>query len=162
MRLAALAAAVLVLAPAAAASLPRYGTLVPGSSLGGIRIGETERQVRAALGSGFGLCASCPRTTWYYTVKPFDQHGLGVEFTRGRVSAVYTLDEPTGWKGPKGIMLGDVEATVTTNAGPLLVVTCPLYAAWVFDGRHARTVYYIFDGNLWGFGLMQPHADPCR
>ena len=38
------------LAVPAAAGLPRAGTLVPGRSLGGIRLGETQHAVRAALG----------------------------------------------------------------------------------------------------------------
>jgi hypothetical protein len=25
-----------------------------------------------------------------------------------------------------------------------------------------RTVYYLLNGLLWGFGLMRANADPCR
>jgi outer membrane protein assembly factor BamE (lipoprotein component of BamABCDE complex) len=58
-------AAVLVLCAAApaAAKLPARGALVPDRSLGGIRLGETQAQVRAALGSSFGVCRGCARTT---------------------------------------------------------------------------------------------------
>jgi len=156
MRLAAVAAA------AALAGLPQTGKLVPGTSLAGIRIGQIPAQVRRTLGTSYGLCLHCRITTWYYNVKPFDQHGLGVEFTRGRVSAVYTLDEPTGWLGPHNLALGEAEGQVTTSAGPLVILNCSGYDAWVADGKHARTVYYLLNGTLWGFGLVRPHANPCR
>jgi|GEM_PF-1155335 len=162
MRIALAAAAACVLASTAAAALPRTGTLVAGRSLAGVRLGATEAQVRALLGDSYGVCRGCVRPTWYYNLQPFDTHGLGVEFTRGRVSAVYTIMEPPGWLGPKNIVLGGNSGEVTTAAGPLVVVTCPGYDAWVADGKHARTVYYILNDILWGFGLMRPHADPCR
>jgi hypothetical protein len=162
MRVALAAAAACVLASTAAAALPKQGELVAGRSLAGVRLGQTERQVRAVLGGAYGVCRGCARPTWYYNLQPFDSHGLGVEFTRGRVSAVYTIMEPPGWIGPKNVVLGVNSGEVSASAGPLVVVTCPGYDAWVADGKHARTVYYILNDILWGFGLMRPHADPCR
>jgi hypothetical protein len=32
----------------------------------------------------------------------------------------------------------------------------------VADGKRARSVYYVVQGKLWGFGLLRVHADPCR
>jgi hypothetical protein len=161
-RLAAIAAAVLVLSPAALAVLPSAGKLVPGRSLAGIRIGETQRQVSAALGRSHGVCTACSVRTWYFNVRAFDQHGLGVEFTRGRVSAVYTIWQPDGWTGPNGLALGATQAQVQATAGALFQVTCTGYDAWVHDLKAVRTVYYILNGNLWGFGLMRANANPCR
>src|SRR5947199_6185320 len=103
MRLAAIAAAVLLACPGALAALPQTGRLVPGRSLAGVRIGQTQSQVRARLGSSYGVCMHCTHATWYFNLKPFDQHGLGIEFTGGRVSAVYTLGQPTGWLGPHNL-----------------------------------------------------------
>lgn len=162
MRLAAIAAAALVLSPAALAALPSAGKLVPGRSLAGIRIGETQRQVTAALGRSHGICTGCAVPTWYFNVRAFDQHGLGVEFTRGRVSAVYTIWQPDGWAGPNGLALGATQAQVQATAGALFQVTCTGYDAWVHDLEAVRTVYYILNGNLWGFGLMRANANPCR
>jgi hypothetical protein len=156
MRLAAVAATALV------AALPTTGKLVPGRSLAGVRLGETPRQVTATLGRSYGVCLHCRRTTRYYNAKPFDQHGLGVEFTRGRVTAVYTIFQPAGWLGPHNLTLGETEGQVTTAAGPLVVLNCTGYDAWVADGKRARTVYYLLNGTLWGFGLVRPRADPCR
>jgi hypothetical protein len=157
-----LAAVLLSAAAPAAAALPTAGTLVPGRSLGGIRLGETAAQVRAALGKRYGVCRGCRTTTWYFTYRPFTRQGLGVELTHNRVSAVYTVWQPAGWSAPKGLTIGAVEAQVTTLAGPLVVLTCSGYEAFTKDTPDVQTAYYIVDGKLWGFGLMPAHADPCR
>ena len=156
------AVAVLVLAAPAAAGLPLNGTLVPGVSLGGVRLGESEQAVRATLGSFHGVCRGCATTTWYVTYRPFDKHGLAVEFTQKRVSAVYTLWDPTGWRATNGLRLGASPLDVHRKVGFLRTVTCPRYDALVADRARSRTVYYLFRGGLWGFGLLQRGADPCR
>ena len=150
-----------VAAPAAAA-LPRAGTLVPGSSLGGVRLGERAAQVRTALGGFVGACSNCARTTWYFTYRPFDNRGLGVELTKGRVSAVYTIWQPGGWHGPKGLVLGQPASVVDAKLGKLLPVACAGYSALVDDTPGARTAYYLVNGRLWGFGLLRAKARPCR
>ena len=156
------AAALVVTASATAAVLPPGGVFVPGRSLGGIRLGESASGVRAALGHAYGVCTSCAPTTWYFTYKRFDQHGLAVELTDGRVSAVYTLWQPSGWHTAAGLRLGVVEGQLTNSAGPLISVVCSGYDALVADGRLARSVYYVVQDKLWGFGLLRVHADPCR
>ena len=157
-------AAVLLLCAAAPASagLPVRGALVPDRSLGGIRLGEAPAQVRAALGSSFGVCRGCARTTWYFTYRKFDQHGLAVELTSGGVSAVYTLWQPAGWHAPRGLQLGAPQGQILTLAGGLLSIACLSYQALARDTATARTVYYVVDSKLWGFGLFHPSADPCR
>jgi hypothetical protein len=163
MRLVAACAAALVVCGTAAAALPKPGTLVPGTSLAGIRLGDTNADVRKKLGESYGICKGCAVPTWYFTYRAFDRRGLAVELTGGRVSAVYTLWRPAGWNAPQGLRLGAVEAQVSAlAAGPLLTVACSGYDARINDRARARTVYYIVDGRLWGFGLMQARANPCR
>jgi hypothetical protein len=152
----------LLLAPAASAALPQPGSLVPGRSLAGVRLGEPAADVRAALGQRYGVCRGCAHTTWYFTYRPFEQRGLAVELTRGRVSAVYTLWQPEGWHAPGGLELGAVEAEVTNARGALIPITCAGYEALVSNAHHVRTAYYIVDGKLWGFGLLPAQASPCR
>jgi hypothetical protein len=152
----------LALAGAAAAGLPKAGALVPGSSLGGIRLGESPRAVRASLGRSYGTCRGCPRSTWYFTYRPFTQQGLAVEFDRGRVSAVYTLWSPRGWHGPGGLRFGAMPLTVHDRVGTLRTVGCNGYTALVRDTVQARTAYSLYAGRLWGFGLFRRGADPCR
>ncbi len=148
--------------PAARAGLPANPVLVPGRSLAGVRLGEPAASVRAALGRVYGVCQGCAHTTWYFTYKAFDQHGLGVELTRGRVSAVYTLWQPSGWRGPGGIALGAVQGEVIAASGPLIPVACAGYEALVSDASSARTAYYIVTEKLWGFGLFRGRETPCR
>ena len=162
MRLVAISAAALVLSGSAAAALPAQGALVPGRSLGGVRLGEPATQVRAALGTSFGVCLGCATTTWYFTYRRFNRRGLAVELTAGRVSAVYTLWRPNGWTAPRGLRLGAIEAQITALAGATIPIVCSGYDARVSDDARARTVYYVVRGKLWGFGLLQPHANPCR
>ncbi|HEY8108236.1 MAG TPA: hypothetical protein VIC70_06000 [Gaiellaceae bacterium] len=156
------AVAALFLAASAAAGLPKAGVLVPGRSLGGIRLGESPRAVRAALGTFYGSCRSCPSRTWYFTYAPFDKHGLAVEFTGGKVSGVYTLWRPAGWHAPHGIRLGSSVLVVHRHTGPSRTVGCSGYEALVRDSAQARTAYYLVNGRLWGFGLFRRGASPCR
>jgi hypothetical protein len=161
MRTLAVCVATLALTGSAVAALPRTGVFLPGRSLGGIHLGESASDVRAALGA-HGVCIGCATATWYFNYKPFNQRGLAVELTHGRVSAVYTLWQPTGWHAAKGLQLGVVEAQLTTSTGPLVNVVCSGYDARVADGPQARSVYYVVQGKLWGFGLLRVHANPCR
>ncbi|HVS84569.1 MAG TPA: hypothetical protein VHD91_02950 [Gaiellaceae bacterium] len=164
MRRAAVCAALLTLATAgpAAAALPAHGKLVPGRSLGGVRLGEPAAQVTRTLGSFRGVCRGCATTTWYFTYKPFDQHGLAVELTHGRVSGLFTLWQPDSWTGPNGIVLGAFEGDATSRAGSLAPAACTGYTAYTQDAGATQTVYYVVDGKLWGFGLFRRGASPCR
>jgi hypothetical protein len=156
------AVVVLAFAGAADAGLPKGGALVPGRSLGGIRLGESPRAVRAALGGFYGACRGCPRQTWYFTYGPFGKQGLAVEFDRRGVSAVYTLWRPPGWHAPHGLRLGARPLAVHRRVGPLRTIACAGYTALVRDSSGARTVYYLYGGHLWGFGLFRRGAGPCR
>jgi hypothetical protein len=162
-RLIATAVIVLALAAPASAALPRVGVLEPGRSLGGVRLGERAAAVRAALGSFYGVCRGCEQRTWYFTYRAFDDQGLAVEFTRDRVSAIYTLWRPRRWHDTYGLALGATEGAVHLRGGPLLrSLSCSGYTALVRDIRRTRNVYYIVDGRLWGFGLFPAGASPCR
>jgi hypothetical protein len=152
----------LVLTSAAAAGLPKAGSLVPGRSLGGVRLEESQRAVRGVLGRSFGTCRGCPRTTWYFTYQPFTQQGLAVEFDRDRVSAIYTLWRPQGWHAPHGLRFGATPLTVHDRLGTLRTITCDSYVALVRDTFRARTAYLLYAGRLWGFGLFRRGASPCR
>jgi len=143
------------------ATLPHAALFVPGRSLAGVELGEPAQQVRSALGA-HGLCEGCAAPTWYFNYRKFTPPGLGVEFRRGRVSAVYTVWSPAGWHTRSGLALGAVEGQVTQAAGSVLPVQCPGYVALVHDSRRVRTAYYIVNGRLWGFGLLPAQADPCR
>jgi hypothetical protein len=152
----------LLLAGSAAAELPHAGALVPGRSLGGIRLGESQGAVRAALGHNYGVCRSCAHRTWYFTYQPFTQSGLAVEFAGAGVSAVYTVWRPQGWHAPHGLRFGATPLAVHDRVGTLRTVSCSGYTALTRDTFDARTAYFIVEGRLWGFGLFRHGASPCR
>ena len=156
------AALALVAIVASTGSLPKAGMLVPGQSLGGVRLGETAAQTRAALGGFYGRCHGCDGTTWYFTYGKWTRTGLAVELQNGRVAALFTLWKPPGWHTVGGLRLGAVEAQVTSLAGPVVPVACAGYTVLVRDAHGTRTAYYVVDGELWGFGLMRARANPCR
>jgi hypothetical protein len=161
-RLVTIAVTALVLAAPAAAGLPKAGALVPGRSLGGVRLGESPAAVRAELGRFYGACRDCPRQTWYFTYRPFAKQGLAVEFEGDGVSAVYTLWRPTGWYAPHLLRFGSTPLAVHTLTGAKRTIGCRGYDALVRDTAHARTAYYLYAGRLWGFGLFRRGAGPCR
>jgi hypothetical protein len=161
MRRCLLVLALLVALPAAQAA-PSRGVIVPGRSLGGLELGATKAEVRAAWGSRFGRCRSCARETWYFNFRPFDQKGLGVEFRDGRVAALYTLWRPEGWRTREGVSLGEHVARVTEVYGPLTRQECGAYYALVRPGRRAITAFYVSDERLWAFGLLDRRSPVCR
>ena len=161
-KLAACLAIALAAASAATAAPPREGILAPGRSLGGVRLGLTPAQVRAHWGSSYGVCRDCARTTWYFTYKPFTQKGAGVEFRRGRVSAVFTLWAPKGWRSTKGLRIDEPEASVTDLYGALPRTECGTYSALLQRRRGVRTAFYVVSGRVWGFAILSPGAVACR
>jgi hypothetical protein len=152
----------LLAALALAGALPEPGTLVPGESLGGLRLGATSARVTAAWGPSHGVCRSCRRTTWYFTYRAFEPQGAGVELRRGRVSALFTLWQPPGWRTPQGLRLGDDASRVTALYGPLPRVRCAGYDALTLRRGRTLTAFYVLRDELWGFGLARAGARPCR
>jgi hypothetical protein len=159
--LAAAALVLLVTAPAAA-NPPRAGVFAPGRSLGGLRLGATPAQVRSVWGSRFGRCRGCTFRTWYYTYEQFRPQGVGVEFRRGHVAAVFTLWRPSGWRTAGGIRLGDRVERVTTQYGALERLECGAYSALLLRRGQTVSAFYVVDGRLWGFGLLTARAPACR
>lgn len=147
---------------ALAGGLPESGTLVPGESLGGLRLGATPARVTAVWGPDHGVCRSCRHTTWYFTYRAFEPQGAGVELRRGRVSALFTLWQPPGWRTPQGLRLGDDASRVTALYGPLPRVRCAGYDALTLRRGRTLTAFYVLRDELWGFGLARAGARPCR
>jgi hypothetical protein len=145
-----------------AGALPEPATLVPGESLGGLRLGATAARVTAAWGPTHGVCRSCRQTTWYFNYRPFEPQGAGVELRRGRVSALFTLWQPPGWRTPEGLRLGDDASRVTALYGPLPRVRCAGYDALTLRRGRTLTAFYVLRDELWGFGLARAGARPCR
>jgi hypothetical protein len=157
------AAAILALtvAPAAAAP-PTAGELVPGESLGGLRLGATKTQVERAWGRAYGICTNCPRETWYFNYFAFEPEGVGTEIRGGRTAALFTLHSPAGWRSRQGLELGAGVAEVRGTYGVLTRFDCNGYYALVLERPRTRTAFYILRERLWAFGLSRPSVGVCR
>ncbi len=155
-------AAALALAVPAAAAPPGTGVLVPGKSLGGIALGATKAEVERRWGRAYGTCRGCEHLTWYFNYFAFLPRAAGVEFRAGRVAAVFTLYQPTGWRTTRGLVLGDSAARVTALYGSLIRRECGHYSALVLPGRNATTAFYVLDDRLWAFGLSRTGVPLCR
>jgi hypothetical protein len=149
-------------AEAAPASLPRNGVFDPGRSLGGLRLGMTPAQVRAAWGTAYGRCRDCARPTWYFNYTRFSPQGAGVEFRRGRVDAIFTLWSPTGWRTTRNLRIGDEEANVTATYGALTRAECGSYRALLLPRGRVVSAFAIVSSRVWGFALLRAPSRPCR
>src|SRR5439155_25342645 len=139
-----------LLALALAAVLPQHGVLVPGRSLGGLHLGATRAEVRAAWGTAYGRCRGCADETWYFTYRAFTPQGAGVAFRGGRAVALFTLWAPPGWQTSRGLRIGDPAARITALYGALPRVDCGTYAALIERQGAATTEFYVRDEQVWG------------
>lgn len=152
----------LTLALALALVLPQPGFLVAGKSLGGVRLGATEAQVRDAWGTRVGVCRGCERRTLYFTYGAFDQSGVGAEFVRGRAVALYTLWAPNGWRTDRGVRLGAPELDVVNVYRGMLRAECGHYFGRSLRRGRVVTAFWFYDGSLWAFGIQRPSVPLCR
>ena len=158
----ALLVALLLAAPAAAA-LPRKGVFVPGRSLGGLRLGATPAQVRAAWGSSYGRCRDCAQPTWYFTYRRYKARGAAVQFRHGLVAAIFTLWAPAGWKTTKGLYIGDNVDRMPGLYGTLARTDCPgNYYALTMPTPGGVNAFYVVNEKIFGFGLLSFGAAVCR
>lgn len=151
-----------VLAAPGAAAPPTAGLLLPGQSLGGIRLGATRDQVERAWGRAYGLCTGCSRETWYFNYFAFQPKGAGVELRAGRAAAIFTIYSPAGWHTPGGLALGATAEQVRTAFPGLVRRECSGYYALVRRSPGASTAFYLLDEKLWAFGLSRPEVPLCR
>jgi hypothetical protein len=156
------ASAALLFVAGAAAAPPRAGLVVPGKSLGGLTLGATPAQVRAAWGERHGVCRDCRARTWYFNLRPFEPQGAGVTFRRGRAVAIFTVWSPPGWHTDRGLRIGDPAAKIAGLYGALLRVNCGNYAAMTLRKGRTTTSFYVVDEQVWGFGLSLRAEPTCR
>lgn len=159
--LAAVAAAVAALVAGAGGGVPQTRSFVPGERLGGVELGMSKREVRREWGDRFGVCRDCRHTTWYFNERPFAPEGTGVVFEGGRVARVFTVWQPEGWRTAEGLALGDPAADIARTYGPLDRRRCAGYYALVEESRETQTAYYVFEDEVWGFGLAPAGASAC-
>lgn len=151
----------LALAGASPPAVPAHGVLVPGRSLAGVRLGDTQAQVRARLGSRYRLCDTCTRTTWYFK-RGDESLVLAVSFRRGLVTSVFTLGSPLGWRTPEGLVVGQGIDRVQALYGTLDWRVCLGYGALSKARGNEVTTIYTSGDVVYGFALSRPVEPVCR
>jgi hypothetical protein len=152
----------LALAAPAPAGPPPAGVLVPGRSLGGLRLGMPAAQVEAAWGRAYGVCRSCAERTWYFNQYAFRPEGAAVVLRGGRVAAIYTIYGPRAWRTSRGLAIGDHVSLVAARHGALRRVRCDGYTALTLVRGRVVTAIYILRDEVWGFGLLRDDVPVCR
>ena len=131
----------LVLAAPAAAGLPRTGTLVPGRSLGGVRLGETLPSRRGGARRGLTASAMTARSgRGTSRTSPSTGTASRSSSTHGRVSGVYTLWRPPAGARRMASASARRRSPSTTAVGTLAPIGCHGYDALARDSAKARTV----------------------
>ena len=145
----------------AAAEPPTGGSFRPGESLAGLRLGLAPDEVLATWGERHGVCEACPERTWYFNERPFQPQGTGVVFAEGRVVHAFTVWQPKGWSTPEGLELGAPAGEIGETYGELAEEDCGDYLALVQEGPTASSAFYVYEDDVWGFGLFEPGRSPC-
>jgi hypothetical protein len=121
----------------------------------------TQKQVEHTWGARHGVCRDCLETTWYFNERPFRPEGTGAVFERGRLVHAFTVWQPDGWTTPEGLELGDQGGRIGETYGLSSERACAGYTAVVLEEGVAWSVFYVYSGELWGFGLIKPGRSPC-
>jgi hypothetical protein len=164
--LAVLAAALLPAAGLAAptkAALPQKGVLVPGKSLAGVKLGDSQLRVLQLWGDQFRVCDWCDEQTWFFTYRDPDGIGAGVSFRNNRVVAVFTLGTPFGWKTTGGLQLGESLTRIDAVYEAPKWRTCIGYVAMTVARTPSVVTSIYTDGNtIYGFALTHPAQPVCQ
>lgn len=136
--------------------------LEPGKSLAGVRLGDTRAAVEARWGTRYRVCSACGEPTWYYLAGAREPLGAGVTFRGGRVSAVFTLGSPTGWRTKEGLLLGEQIDRVHDIYGALKWRLCIGYGALMMRRPGVVTSIYTNGEAVYGFALTRPYEPVCQ
>jgi hypothetical protein len=137
------------------------GRFTPGESLAAVELGMTRQEVLATWGARHGVCRACAEPTWYFNERPFQPEGTGVVFERGRVTHAFTVWQPPGWATPEGLELGAPGGEIGATYGELTERACRGYSALLLEDEGAVSVFYVYEDEVWGFGLVRPGRSPC-
>ena len=142
-------------------SAPVAKVFPPMEELDRVRLGMAPAEVEGVWGKEHGVCRGCERRTWYFNARPFEPQGTAVAFERGRVVHAYTVWQPSGWRTPEGLSLGDQEGRVHDLYGPLREEACDGYLVLVLSDGRVDSVFYVYRDSVWGFGLKRPRISAC-
>lgn len=153
-----------------ASNFPVRGVLIAGRSLGGIRIGMSQTQVKATWGRRYrlcdpGICQNKKWQTWLYQYNTGEGLGAAVVFEQGKVTSVFTLGSPDGWRTDKGLKMGDVISQVYDYYAAATTSTkCLGFDALSMKDPATKitTSFYASSGYVYGFALTAPSQPICQ
>ena len=88
--------------------------------------------------------------------------GAAVSFRAGRVSAVFTLGVPRGWRTSRGVALGDPADKVLRVYGELPWSRCIGYGAVSIRRPGVVSSIYTYGESVYGFALTLPSEPVCQ
>jgi hypothetical protein len=138
---------------------PVNGVLVPGKSLGGIRLGDTGGKVLTMWGRDFTMLPGQPMT-WLYMTPTGDPYGAGVSFRDGKVIAIFTLGQIKGWRRSDGLRTGQIYGKFNDPAGK--TTACVGYGAMSTRTGDAVTSILMNGQSIYGFALTRPRVPVCH
>jgi hypothetical protein len=144
------------------AALPRQGILVPGRSLAGVRLGDSAASVRTLWGRNFAVCRGCGAMTWLYLYSTDDPLGAGVKFRHGRVTAVFTLGGPRGWRTARGLRVGQLLDPFNDPGNASKWIACQGYGAKSVQTGDSITSILTIGQSIYGFALTRPSEPVCQ
>jgi hypothetical protein len=138
---------------------PVQGVLVPGRSLGGIKLGDTGGKVLALWGRDYTMLPGQPMT-WLYLSQTGDPYGAGVSFREGKVTAIFTLGGIRGWRRSDGLRVGQLFSKFNDPQGK--TTACDGYGAISSHERNAVTSILTNGQSVYGFALTRPSEPVCH
>ncbi len=145
-----------------AAHFPVRGVVVPGVAFAGIKLGDTQQQVRAAWGRDYTRCGYCKDETWLYVYRGAEPLGAAVRFQKQRLVAVFSLGSPAGWKTDKGLYMGDPIENVYQYYSTTGTTRCVGFDAITAKTGKSVTAFYSAAGVIYGFAMVIPGMTVCQ
>jgi len=138
---------------------PVDGVLIPGESLGGIRLGDSGGKVLARWGRDFTMLPGRPMT-WLYMSPTGDPYGAGVSFSDGKVIAIFTLGQIKGWHRNDGLRTGQLFEKFNDQSGT--ATACVGYGALSTRKGNVVTSILTNGQSIYGFALTRPRVPVCH
>jgi hypothetical protein len=140
---------------------PVNGILVPGKSLGGVRLGDPAAKVQMLWGRDYTVLSDRP-TTWLYMSPTGDPFGAAVSFRHRVVTAVFTIGGTGGWHTSNGLRVGQTLASFNDPSPSSTSTACIGYGAVSTRSGSAVTSILTNGQAVYGFALTRPFEPVCH
>jgi hypothetical protein len=144
-------------------SFPTRALFIAGTSLAGVKLGDTQAAVKARLGPRYEIFDQSKDVIWLYEYQGGEPLGMGIRFDKKlKVVAMFTLGTPIGWKTDKGLKLFDPISNVYQYYNTTKETRCIGYDALSMGGKGSTSAFYSAAGVVYGFALVVPGQNVCQ